>query len=227
MAHVWSTGGSGIIDSDDLLALAAVAYVYIKLRLTAAKVPAQLPRTASRAIAALFVRRQADDVHSGSAVQRVVHAEFRMLQQLGYELRTTTPMARVGIFRQRFALRQRQLQGDSIQQLQTAARADSVAFLVNQIAPTHLGVAALFVSVPRWCRLGCLAWRLLLSTFSPIAVSLLCPPCTIRVCTSNTSSIRSIICGLMLCLKEKVASQFFARPDGHFCFFIAHKSWRC
>ena len=69
------------------------------------------------------------------------HAEIRMLQQLSYERATLTPMAWVDIFRQRFTLRQQQLQGDLLNRLQLAVRADSLAFR------SHLH------SQPSWC--GC------------------------------------------------------------------------
>ena len=89
LTHVWSNRDSGIVDSDDLLALDAAVYMYIKLHLSPQqRHPHSLPELLA-AFAALFVRRQPDAVpglHSASAVQRVVHAEFRMLQQLGYEL---------------------------------------------------------------------------------------------------------------------------------------------
>ena len=82
----------------------------------------------------LLVTRQLDDVpglHRASTVQRVVHAEFRMLQQLVYELATLTPMAWVDILRQRFTLRQRR-QGDPINQLQTAPHAEQTTLEMSQ-----------------------------------------------------------------------------------------------
>ena len=67
----------------------------IKLHLSPQqKYPRSLPELLT-AFAALHVRRQRDDVpvlRSASTVQRVVHAEFRMLQQVGYELATIAPM---------------------------------------------------------------------------------------------------------------------------------------
>ena len=117
LPHVWSDGDSDTVGSDDLLALAAVVYMYIKLHLSPQqRYPRNLPEQLA-ASAALHVRRQPDDVpglHSACGVQRVVHAEFMMLQQLSCELGTLTPVAWVDIFRQRFTLRQRQLQGDPI-----------------------------------------------------------------------------------------------------------------
>ena len=61
-----------------------------------------------------------------------------MLQQLGDELTTLTPMAWVDIFRQRFTLRQQQQQEDLLSRLQPAIRADTLAFFANQLAATHL-----------------------------------------------------------------------------------------
>ena len=88
----------------------------------------------------LLVGRQRDDVpvlHNASTVQRVVHAEFRMMQQLGYELTTLTPMAWVDIFRQRFTLRKQQLQGNLLSRLQPAIRAEpSLSLLIRLPEPT-------------------------------------------------------------------------------------------
>ena len=75
-------------------------------------------------------------------------------------------MAWVDIYRWRCTLRQ-QLQEDPVNQLQQAARADSLSFLANQLAATHfrdvpfsvtstanqLGVVAWSVSVLLWWRL--------------------------------------------------------------------------
>ena len=66
-----------------------------------------------------------------------------MLQQLSYELATLTPMAWVDIFRRRFTLRQ-QLQEDFFNWPQAAVRADSLAFLVDQIASNTIGMSHSF-----------------------------------------------------------------------------------
>ena len=105
---------SGTIDSDDLLALAAAVYMYIKLHLSPQTgYPCSLSELLA-AFAALLVRLQTDDVpvlHNAYTIQQVVHTEFRMLQQLGCALATLTPVW-VDIFRRRFTLWQQQLQGD-------------------------------------------------------------------------------------------------------------------
>ena len=69
------------------------------------------------------------------------HAEIRMLQQLSYERATLTPMAWVDIFRQRFTLRQQQLQG-------TSSTGSNWHFVLTSslFGPTSTGQ-------PSWC--GC------------------------------------------------------------------------
>ena len=73
LTHVWSNRDSGIIDSDDLLALAAAVHMYIKLRVSPQqRYPHRLPELLT-AFTALLVRRQPDDVpvlHNASAMQR-------------------------------------------------------------------------------------------------------------------------------------------------------------
>ena len=54
----------------------------------------------------------ADDVpvlHDVFTIQQVTHIELRMLDQLGYDLASLTPMVWVDIFRRRFSLRWQQL----------------------------------------------------------------------------------------------------------------------
>ena len=68
-----------------------------------------------------------------AATQQVVHKEFRMLQQLGYEIALLTPIDWIDIYRRR-----QQLQRGPLFQEQYAANADSLAFLANQLAATHI-----------------------------------------------------------------------------------------
>ena len=110
--HVWSNRDFGAVDSDDLLALAAAVCMYIKLHLSLQQ---QYPHSLPELLTAFTAGRKPDGVpvlHNAFTIQRVVHSEFRMLQQLGYQLTTLTPMAWVDIFRQRLTLRQWQPQGD-------------------------------------------------------------------------------------------------------------------
>ena len=101
--------------------------------------PRSLPELLA-AFAALLVRRQPEDVpelHDTYTIHLAVHAEFRMLQQLGYGLTTLTPVAWVDIYRRRYTLRQ-QLHKDPFNRLQQADRADSLAFLTNQLCRNPL-----------------------------------------------------------------------------------------
>ena len=187
--------GSGIIDFDDPLpwplpsTCTSSVHVYIELHLS----PQQrylhsLPEFLT-AFTALLVGRQLDDVpalHNASAVQG-----------LGSELTTLTRMAWVDMFRQRFMLRQ-QLQGDPLNRLQLAVRADSLACVADQIAATRLrdvpfgftstaspvGVAASFVSVlflvaPQLSRP---AFERLICVLSSLAASCIFQPCCSHFC---------------------------------------------
>ena len=74
--QVWSNTDSGIVDSDDLLALAAAFYMYMKLHLSPQqRYPRSLPEVLA-AFAALPIRRHPDDVpelHNAFTIQQVVH----------------------------------------------------------------------------------------------------------------------------------------------------------
>ena len=114
-------------------------------------------------------------LHDAFTIQRVAHFEFRVLEQLGCELATLTPMASVDIFRRRFSLRQQHQrpQSNSLTRLQPAVPAEFLAFVANQVASTHfqdvpfcltstarqVGAAAWFVSVLLWWRLSLFALR--------------------------------------------------------------------
>ena len=62
LTQAWSNGASGTIECDDLLALAAAVYVYIKLHFTPQQTYPRSLLELHAAFAALFVRRQPDDV---------------------------------------------------------------------------------------------------------------------------------------------------------------------
>ena len=177
LTNTWSGSDSDVIESDDILALAAAVYMFIKLHLSPQhRYPRSLPELLT-AFAALPTSQQPGDVpvlHNAFTIQRVAHIGFRMVQQLGCELATLTSMAWVDIFRWRFALRQqRRPQGDSLIRLPPAVPTDSLAFLANQVAATHfqdvpfcltsrasqVGVAAWFVSVLFGWRLSLFAWQ--------------------------------------------------------------------
>ena len=62
LTHLWSNRGSGLIDSDDLLAQAAAVYMYVKLHVSPQqRNPCSLPGPLA-AFAALLLHRQPDDV---------------------------------------------------------------------------------------------------------------------------------------------------------------------
>ena len=70
--------------------------------------PRTLPEMLT-AVAALLTRQQPDDAQLSvmrAPSQQITHIEFWMLEQLGHELATLTPMAWVDIVRRRFSLRQ-------------------------------------------------------------------------------------------------------------------------
>ena len=178
LAHVWSNGESDLVDSDDLLALAAAVYMYIKLHLSPKqRYPRCLPELLT-AFAALLVRRQPDDVpvlQSASTVQRVVHAEFRMLQQLGCELTTLTTMAWVDIFRQRSTLRSDSYRETScISSSRQLVLTPSLSLLISLPQPSF-GVSPLqshLHSQPSWCGCSvCLCASLVAPRLSRPAVS--------------------------------------------------------
>ena len=124
------------------------------------------------AVAALFSRQQLGDVLvllNAYTIQQVAHVEFWMLEQLGYELATLTPMGWVGIFRRRFSLRQQSRpQSNSLTRLQQAVSAEALAVVAYQVAAaqsqvfpfcltstaSQIGAAAGFVSVLFWWRLS-------------------------------------------------------------------------
>ena len=102
------------------------------------------------AFAALLVGRQPDDIpvlHNASTVQRVVHAEFRMLQQL---LTTLTPMASSVSASGSASSRYR---NTTVDRLQLAVPL-SLSLLVRLPEPTFGMFHSVSPPLPRWC--GCL-----------------------------------------------------------------------
>ena len=90
--------------------------------------------------------------------------DFRVLQQLGYEQTILTPMAWVDIYRRQYTLRE---QLDPFNRLQQAARADSVAFLADQLAATHYWEVPFSVTSTA-SQIGMAAWSVsALSQFHP------------------------------------------------------------
>ena len=75
------------------------------------------------------------------------HIEFRVLEQLGQELATFTPVAWVGIFRRRIALRQG---SDYLNRFLPAVPAVSLAVIANQVAATHFQVSPFCFRLQRW-----------------------------------------------------------------------------
>ena len=71
---------SDVIDLDDILALIAAVYVFIKLNLSPQqRYPRTLPELLA-AVAELLTRQQPDDVpvlHKTSTIQHITHTEFR------------------------------------------------------------------------------------------------------------------------------------------------------
>ena len=97
-AHILSGSYSDVIELDDILALAAVN-MFIKLHLS----PQQRYARALPELLRSFSVQLTRQPHAYT-IQRVAHIQFRMLEQLGYDLGTLTPMAWVDIFRRVFAL---------------------------------------------------------------------------------------------------------------------------
>ena len=114
----WSGSDSDVMSL--MRSLAAAVYMFIKLHLSPQQKYPRTPTEQLAAFAALLTRQQPGDVsvlHNAFSIQRAAHIEFKMLEQLGHELATLTPMAWVDIFRQRFTLKQQQwLQSGSKQQ---------------------------------------------------------------------------------------------------------------
>ena len=97
---------------DDILALAAALYMFIKLNpLPQQRYPRTLPDLLT-AGAELLTRHQPDDLpvlHNTRTSQQVTHVEFRVLEVLGFELAALTPAAWVEVFSRRFPLWEQQL----------------------------------------------------------------------------------------------------------------------
>ena len=90
LTHIWSGSDSDVTELDDILAVAAAVY--------------NVHQTASFTA---LTRQQPGDVsvlHNAHTIQRVAHVQLRMLEQLGYELATLTPMAWVDISANRQSL---------------------------------------------------------------------------------------------------------------------------
>ena len=125
-----------MIEPDDILALAAAIYMFMKLHLSPKqRYPRKLP------VAALLTRQlwysTMRNPSSGSHTSK-----FRMPEQLGYELAILTPMARmawVDIFRRRFSLMQQQRRQCDLIRLQSAVPTDCA----HQVAADHFQVCAL------------------------------------------------------------------------------------
>ena len=96
--HIWSGSGSDVIEFDDILALAAAVYMFIKLHLSPQHSLDQSQRYFPGSNLMMFRC-------STMRNQQVAHVEFRLLEQMGYEV---APMGWVDIFRRRFSLRQQQ-----------------------------------------------------------------------------------------------------------------------
>ena len=159
LTQVWSNEVTGSIEHDDLVAVAGPVQIYVKLHFSPQqRYPRSLPKLVT-AFAALLVRRHPNDVpelRSAVNIQQVVHTAFRMLQQLGHEVTFLTPMNWIDIYRRRYILREQQ-----------ATHADSLAFLADRLAVTHIrdvpfsvtstasliGMAAWVVSALLWWRL--------------------------------------------------------------------------
>ena len=82
LKHVWSHRDSDVIELDDILALIAAVYVFIKLNISPQqRYPRTLPELLA-AVAELLISQQPDDVpvlHNASTIQHITHIEFRFL----------------------------------------------------------------------------------------------------------------------------------------------------
>ena len=112
LTRSWSDNDAEVIMLDDILALAAALYMFIKLNpLPQQRYPRTLPDLLT-AGAELLTRHQPDDLpvlHNARTSQQVTHVEFRVLGVLGFELAALTPAAWVEVFSRRFPLWEQQL----------------------------------------------------------------------------------------------------------------------
>ena len=150
-----------MIDSDDLLALAAAVHVHIKLHSSPQQ---RYPRSLTEittTFAALLVRRQPDDVpelHNVYTIQRIQDVETAGLGANNPHtqwLASTIGGVRCGNNYRRI-----------LNRLQLVARADSLAFLANQLAATHfrdvpssVTSTASQIGIAAWADSALLWWR--------------------------------------------------------------------
>ena len=74
LPHIWSGTDSGVIEPDDILALAAAVYMFSPQQ----RHPRTLPELLT-AVAELLTRQQPDDapvLHNASTIQQITHIEF-------------------------------------------------------------------------------------------------------------------------------------------------------
>ena len=104
LAHTWSERSD-----TDILALAAAVYMFTKMDdgwARQPRYPRALPEllTAGAELLTRYQRHNSPVLHSAGTVQQVTRAEFHILDILGFELATPTPVAWIQIFRRRLSL---------------------------------------------------------------------------------------------------------------------------
>ena len=113
LTQIWSNELTGIIEYDDLLAMATTVHIYIKLR------DGNLMTSHNSIIATPLSR------------------SYTGIQDIATPGLWSNNTNWIDIYRRRHTLRQ-QLQRDPLFQEQHATLADSLAFLANQLAATHI-----------------------------------------------------------------------------------------
>ena len=112
LAHVWSDSDADASELDDILALAAAVYMFVKMHLPQQRYSRTLPELLTK-VAELLTKRQPNDdpvSHTAGTIQQVTRVELRVLEILEFELPTLTPAAWIEIFSRRHSLWQQQQQ---------------------------------------------------------------------------------------------------------------------
>ena len=134
----WEDEVTGTIECDDLLAMAAAVYIYVKLHFSPQpKYPRSSPELLT-AFTALLARRQFDDVPEvpdGYTIQQVAHREFRMLQHLGCRVTILQPTH--ALHRCLPTVTHPAAAATARPSLPRATRKHSLTFLAKQLAATY------------------------------------------------------------------------------------------
>ena len=131
LTDVWSHSDSNVIELDEILALTATFYMFIKLNLSPQqRYPHTLPE--------LLTKKQPDGapvLHNTGTIQRITHNKFRILELQEFELATLTHMAWIDMFSRRFSLWQQQQQQ---RQPHLALHFEFLAAFAYQIVAAHV-----------------------------------------------------------------------------------------